>query len=43
MTSDKYAKILFPLVESCIPDDVLRMCMRNTVASIRDDDGSSIC
>ena len=43
MTSDKYAKILFPFVESCIPEDVLRVWLRNTGASIRDDDGSSIC
>jgi hypothetical protein len=35
MTSDKYATILFPLVESCIPEDVLRVWLRNTEASIR--------
>jgi len=43
MTSDKYAKILFPFVESCIPEDVLRVWFWNNEASIRDDGGSSIC
>ena len=41
MIFDKYVKILFTLFESCIPEDVLRVWMRNIAASIRDDDGSS--
>jgi hypothetical protein len=39
---DNYAKILFPLAESCIPEDVLRVWLRNAGASIRADGGSSI-
>ena len=30
VTSYKYAKILFQLVEACIPEDVLRVWLRNT-------------
>lgn len=42
MVFDNYAKILFPLAESCIPEDVLRVWLRNAGASIRADGGSSI-
>ena len=31
MTSDKYSAMLFPLVESCIPEDMLRVWLRNSV------------
>ncbi|GFX75473.1 DUF5641 domain-containing protein [Trichonephila clavipes] len=30
MTSDKYSAMLFPLVESCIPEDILRVWLRNS-------------
>ncbi|GFR23132.1 uncharacterized protein TNCT_32481 [Trichonephila clavata] len=33
MTSDKYAAMLLPLVESCIPGDVLRIWLRNPFVS----------
>jgi len=42
MTSDKYAAMLFPFVESSIPENVLRVLLTNTGALLRDDDGSSI-
>ncbi|XP_071036497.1 uncharacterized protein [Parasteatoda tepidariorum] len=29
MTSDKYAAMLFPLVESCIPEEILRVWLRS--------------
>lgn len=29
MTSDKYAAMLFPLVESCIPEELLKVWLRN--------------
>ncbi|GFV11469.1 uncharacterized protein TNCV_1695931 [Trichonephila clavipes] len=32
MTSDKYSAMLFPLVESCIPEDILRVWLRNSVS-----------
>jgi len=33
--------ILFLVVESCIPKDVLRVWLRNTGTLLRDDNGSS--
>ena len=42
MTSDKYTIMLFPFVESCIPENVLRVLLMNTGTLLRDDDGSSI-
>ena len=41
VTSDKYAAILFLLVESSIPEDLLRVWSRNTGALLRDDNVSS--
>jgi hypothetical protein len=41
VTSDKYAAILFLLVESSIPEDLLRVWLRNTGALLRDDNVSS--
>ena len=41
VTYDKYAAMLLLLVESCIPEDVLRAWSRNTVSLFRDDNGSS--
>ncbi|GFS58401.1 structural maintenance of chromosomes protein 4 [Trichonephila clavipes] len=32
MTSDKYSAVRFPLVESCIPEDILRVWLRNSVS-----------
>ncbi|GFY59547.1 hypothetical protein TNIN_388451, partial [Trichonephila inaurata madagascariensis] len=32
-TSDKYAAMLLPLVESCIPEDMLRIWLRNPSVS----------
>lgn len=37
MTSDKYAAMLFPLVESCIPEDILRVWLRNPSINKEDD------
>ena len=42
MTSDKYAVMLFLFVESCIPENVLRVSLTNTGTLLRDNDGSSI-
>jgi hypothetical protein len=42
VTSNKYAFILFLLVESCVLEDVLRVWLRNTGNLIRDDNGRSI-
>ena len=42
VTSDKHATILFLLIESCIPEDLLRVWLRNTEALLRDDNGRSI-
>ena len=33
MTSDKYAAMLLPLVESCIPEDMLRIWLRSPLVS----------
>ncbi|GFR19857.1 hypothetical protein TNCT_177901 [Trichonephila clavata] len=33
MTSDKYAAMLLPLVESCIPEDILRIWLRYPLVS----------
>ena len=43
MISDKHAAIFFPLFEACIQEDVLRVWLRNTGASIGYNDGSNIC
>ncbi|XP_054706521.1 uncharacterized protein LOC129216335 [Uloborus diversus] len=32
MTCDKYAAMLFPLVESCVPEDILRVWLRNSAS-----------
>jgi len=42
MTSNKYAAMLFPFAESCVPENVLRVLLMNTGALLRDNDGSSI-
>ncbi|GFS97922.1 uncharacterized protein TNCV_2018661 [Trichonephila clavipes] len=31
VTTEKYAAVLFPLVESCIPENLLRVRLRNPV------------
>ncbi|XP_071041967.1 uncharacterized protein [Parasteatoda tepidariorum] len=41
LTSDKYAAMLFPLVESCIPEDVFRVWLRNPGA-ITDDSSNNV-
>lgn len=45
MTRDKYAAMLFPLVESCIPEEVLRAWIRSplhTVAYVETDESKNI-
>ncbi|GFY19653.1 uncharacterized protein TNCV_4648251 [Trichonephila clavipes] len=32
MTYDNYSAMLFPLVESCVPEDILRVWLRNSVS-----------
>ena len=38
MTSDKYSAMLFPLVESCVPEDILRIWLRSHAAVSSDKD-----
>ena len=42
MTSYRYAAILFTFVESCVPEDLFRVWLRNNGALHRDDVGSGI-
>jgi hypothetical protein len=42
VTSDKYERTLFPLVESCIPEYVLTGWLRNPGTIDKEDDGKSI-
>jgi len=42
LTSDRYAAILFPFVETCIPEFLLSAWLRNNGVLLRDEDGSSI-
>jgi len=41
MTSDKYAAMLFPLVESCIPEEILRVWLRNHASIITGENSHS--
>ncbi|XP_054713053.1 uncharacterized protein LOC129222563 [Uloborus diversus] len=40
LTSEKYESIMFPLVESCIPEDVLRVLLRNPTQAYEENEAS---
>lgn len=42
MTSGKYAAMLFPFVESCIPEDILTVWLRNPGATHTENDENSV-
>jgi hypothetical protein len=41
VTSDKYASILYPLVESCLPEDIIRVWERNVTLKSEISQGSN--
>ncbi|KAJ8975168.1 hypothetical protein NQ317_011997 [Molorchus minor] len=42
ITSDKYAAMLFPLIESCLPEELLRIWQRSVVSLCADRDNSDL-
>lgn len=38
ITADKYAAILYPLIESCLPEELLRVWQRSTVGHLKENE-----